>query len=271
MGLTGFATGAVLALLQPLQEPPTAQPLWTIRNDDCQSVDADGDPWRECGFQSYDMNADGSRVLTQSSLGSVQLWDGAGRQIAKIDWGDEPGGASGFPNGVVRIVGTLGVAVVHQNQLLVLELADGREIARRVLPLLQIRELRVTPNGALLATAYYKDWKLGGVEIGLPGGEIRPATLAEAEGPDASMPWPGGLHIIRAEGAVLLRSAAERTIARLPPAAGICAWQGLRAGSCRITRDGRKLLIAVPVPLGGDSGQDMRADVTLYALPDAGD
>lgn len=271
MGLTGFATGAVLALLQPQQEPPAAQALWTIRNDDCQSVDADGDPWQECGFQSYDMNADGSRVLTLSVLGSLQLWDGNGKQIAKIDWRDEPDGASGFPNGMVRIVGTLGIAVVHQNQLLILDLADGREIARRVLPLMLARELRVTPTGSLLATTYNREWKLGVIEIGLPGGETRPLTQAEVNAKDVPRPWPRGIRILHSEGAVLLRNAKEKVVGRLPAGAGGCAGQWHEAGPCRISPDGRKLLAAAAVPLGRDGPQDARADVTLYALPDAGD
>lgn len=269
MGLTGFATGAALAMLQPQQELPAAQALWTIRNDDCQSVDADGEPWRECGFQAHDMNADGSRVLTLSVSGSVQLWDGGGKQIARIDWQDEAGGASGFPSGELRIVGKLGVAVVHQNQLLIVDLNDGRVVSRLVLPLMLARDLRPTPAGTLLATTYSKDWRLGVIEISLPGGETRPLPQAEVDAKDVPVPWPRGIRVVRSEDAVLLRSGSEKIVARLPLAAGGCAGQWRVGGGCAITPDGRKLLAAAPVPLEGP--HDARADVTLYALPDAGD
>lgn len=152
---------------------PAAVPSWSIASDHCLSVDADGEPWTECGFQSFDMNADGSRILTATNFGVVQLWDGEGRELTRIQWPDEPGGAHGFPNARVIIAGRIGVAVIHYNQLLLIDLADGREIARRTLDLMVVQELRLVGGSRVFADTRGRNWEMGAREIDLATGDLR--------------------------------------------------------------------------------------------------
>lgn len=127
--------GMLLALMLAAAQAGTA-PLATeiarITTDECVSVHADGEPWSECGVQAVAMNEDLSRILTVGSAGLIQLWDGSGREIRRIDWPDQPGGAHGFPDGRALIVGGTGIAVNHYNQLLLLDLSDGRTLVQRV-------------------------------------------------------------------------------------------------------------------------------------------
>lgn len=155
---------------QPV-EPPAAAALWTISSDDCVSVHADGEPWDECGFQAFAMNADGSRLLTVSAEGVVQLWDGDGRELRRLDWTDERGGASGYPSGRAAILGNTGIAIVHHNQLLLIDIADGREIVRRRFDLMTV-QLRVVGGARLFAEVRDRDWAMGGREIDLATGDL---------------------------------------------------------------------------------------------------
>lgn len=154
-------------------DPPEASQLWSISSDDCISVNADGEPWTECGFQSFDMNADGTRVLAATNSGAVLLWDGEGRELARISWPDEEGGASGFPSARVVIAGRVGVAVVHANQLLLIDLADGHEIARRTLDLMTVQELRPVGNARVFADTRDREWGMSAYEIDLTTGALR--------------------------------------------------------------------------------------------------
>ena len=151
---------------------PTAKPIFSIINDDCVSVDADGEPWSECGFQAYAMNEDGSRVLTVSSAGLVQLWDGNGRELRRIDWPDQPSGASGYPDGRAVIAGKFGVVVVHQNQVLVIDLTSGEALAQRVVDAMMVEDLRKVGRDRVFAAIKARDWSGGAREITLPGGEL---------------------------------------------------------------------------------------------------
>lgn len=191
IGRIGAALAACLAFpagLAAAQEmsPPPAVPLWSIASDDCAGVHADGEPWQECGFQAFAMNADGTRILTVSWGGAIQLWDGDGHELRRIDWPDDHRtGASGYPSGRVAIVGTIGVAVTHHNQLLVLDIADGRTLAQRVVgEVMSFTGLRgETPDG-LLADTYSREWRTQVRELRLPGGELRPV-------PDSPLvEWP---------------------------------------------------------------------------------
>lgn len=171
-GLTAalLALGAVAAAAQ---EPAT--PLWSITSDDCASVHADGEPWDECGFQSFAANADLSRVLTASALGVVQLWDGEGRELRRFHWPDDAAsGATGFPNARLVIIGGTGVVVVHQNQLLVIDLADGRERLRRTLDVMMVRELRRVGERRLFAEISDREWRTQAREIDLATGDLTP-------------------------------------------------------------------------------------------------
>jgi|GEM_PF-4499350 len=163
----------LLAASAEAQAPPEARALWSISSDDCVSVNADGPSWNECGFQAFDMNAEGTRVLTVSSGGTVQLWDAEGRELRKIEWGDQPGGASGWPDGRAVIVGNLGLAIVHYNQLLVLDLSDGRTLTQRVVNLMTINDPRRVGERVLVETND-RQWRYGAHEILLPSAEIRP-------------------------------------------------------------------------------------------------
>lgn len=163
---------AALGGVAPAQEPPLAKALWSISSDDCVSVHADGEPWDECGFQAYAINHDGSRVLTVSATGIIQLWDGAGREMRRIDWPDQPSGASGYPSGRVIISGDTGVAVTHHNQIAVFGLETGAILSQRVAEeMMLLDELRFD-GGRLFVQGKDREWKFGDREIALPGGEI---------------------------------------------------------------------------------------------------
>jgi hypothetical protein len=164
--LAGFSPAAA-------QEVPLAKALWSISSGDCVSVHSDGEPWDECGFQAYAINHDGSRVLTVSATGIIQLWDGAGREIRRIDWPDQPSGASGYPSGRVAISGNIGVAIAHYNQIAVFDLEAGTVLSKRVAEeMMVIDELRFD-GGRLFVSGNDREWALGIREIALPGGEIR--------------------------------------------------------------------------------------------------
>jgi hypothetical protein len=153
---------------------PAATLRATLSNGDCVSVDADGEPWSECGFQAWGMNAAGDRILTISTAGTVELWDGSGARLSSKNWQDEPGGASGYPNARVAIIGGLGVAVVHQNQVLVIDLASGAERARVSLDLMLIDTLMPTADGRLLGEGKARDWNLVAGEISLADARFTP-------------------------------------------------------------------------------------------------
>lgn len=154
--------------------PPPAAALWTISSDDCVGVHADGEPWRECGIQAFAMNGDASRVLTVSAGGMIQLWDGDGREMKRLDWpDDQQTGASGYPGGRALIAGNLGVAVTHYNQLALIDLADGRILSQTLEDVMVIDELRFIGPDRLFARVKDKEWHLGVREIVLPSGEMR--------------------------------------------------------------------------------------------------
>ncbi len=153
---------------------PEAKALWSIHNDDCAAVNADGPDWLECGFQDYQTTADNSRTLTVSALGQVQLWDGNGKEIANIGWPDQPTGASGYPDAHVKIVGDTGVAVVHQNQLILIDLKTGETRLKKILDLMLVDELRTDQAGHLFAGMKDKEWNSSAAEISLIDGTIGP-------------------------------------------------------------------------------------------------
>lgn len=165
---------AALPAAAPAQsaEPPAAQALWTIRSPDCVSVHADGEPWDECGFQAFDMNGDGSRILTVSATGVTQIWDGDGRELRRIEWADDRSGATGYPTARIEIIGQIGVVVVHQNQLMLIDLTDGRILRQHVADLMMFNELRVVGPDRIFADIRENDWAMGVREIALPGGEL---------------------------------------------------------------------------------------------------
>ncbi|HEX9965475.1 MAG TPA: hypothetical protein VGB04_10890 [Allosphingosinicella sp.] len=173
-----FAIGLVAALagLAPAaaQEPPLAKALWSISSGDCVSVHTDGEPWDECGFQDYAINHDGSRVLTVSATGVIQLWDGAGLEMRRIDWPDQPSGASGYPGGRVVISGDTGVVVTHQNQITVLDLGAAKILSQRVAEDMMLLDDLRFHGDRLFAGGKDREWALGMREIALPGGEVRP-------------------------------------------------------------------------------------------------
>ncbi|GEM73590.1 hypothetical protein SAQ01S_33560 [Sphingomonas aquatilis NBRC 16722] len=118
------------------------------------------------------MNEDGSRVLTVSSAGLVQLWDGNGRELRRIDWPDQPSGASGYPDGRAAIAGKFGVVVVHQNQVLVIDVTSGETLAQRVVDAMMVDDLRKVERDRVFAAIKARDWSGGAREITLPGGEL---------------------------------------------------------------------------------------------------
>jgi hypothetical protein len=133
-----------------------------------------GEPWQECGFQSFAMNEDGSRVLTVSSGGRIQLWDGEGSEVTRLDWPDEwKSGANGYPDARTLIVGDTGIAVTHYNQLALIRLSDGKILAQRILDIMTVEELRAVAPGRILVEVRDRDWKRGVRELVLPGGELR--------------------------------------------------------------------------------------------------
>lgn len=185
----GMAAALAAAAPAEAREAPAARALWSISSSDCVSVNADGEPWDECGFQAYAINHDGSRVLTVSATGIIQLWDGDGREMRRIDWPDQPSGASGYPGGRAVIAGNRGVAVTHQNQITVLDLEAGTVLSQRVAEeMMLLNELRFHGD-RLFASGKDREWALGMREIALPGGEIRPVpgtdgwTVLQGVGP----------------------------------------------------------------------------------------
>ncbi len=189
-GLRGYRHGHAIELI-PLPAPivaqlsPTASPLatpatpraveaFTLSNDDCVSVHADGDPWSECGFQSFAVSPDGTRVLTVSARGTTQLWNERGEEIRKVVWSDQPGGASGYPDGRTLIFGQYAIAVVHQNQTVVLDLASGEILAQNATDAMLIDELRPgTVNSALVGFMLW-DWHgRRAAELSLPDGQLQ--------------------------------------------------------------------------------------------------
>ena len=163
---------AAAATAQPPADPlPELRPLWTITAEGCVGVHTDGEPWQECGFQSFAVNADASRILTVSVMNVIQLWDGEGRELRRIDWPDQPGGASGFPTARTAIVGNLGVTVVHQNQLAIIDISDGTILQQRIVGVMLIDDLR--PYGdRIFAETRSRTWETGLIAISLPSGEV---------------------------------------------------------------------------------------------------
>jgi hypothetical protein len=176
-GMTMLAAALLLLVGPPatgaMEPAATAVPLWSIHSDDCVSVSADGDPWQECGFQAFAMTPDASRTLTVGTDDSVQLWDENGREIRRLRWEDDPSGATGYPSARVAIVGKLGVAVVHHNQLMVIDLKDGAVLARRVLDAMTVDEIKRVGPERLFAGIRDARWNGGAEEILLPSGEAR--------------------------------------------------------------------------------------------------
>ncbi len=159
---------------QPATEPAVAVERFTLRSDDCIGVHADGEPWSQCGFQAFAMNTSGDRILTVSVAGSVDLWNERGEAVTSIRWPDQPGGAWGHPSAAVAIAGDTGFAIIHANQLLVIELVTGRELARHVLDTMSVRELLVAEDGRLLAAGYDKEWHLTAGVIDQASGTLHP-------------------------------------------------------------------------------------------------
>lgn len=214
---------------------PAATPRATLSNGDCVSVDADGEPWSECGFQAWGMNAAGDRILTISTAGSVELWDESGTRLSSIDWQDEPGGASGYPNARVAIVGGLGVAVVHQNQVLVIDLATGAERVRRSLDLMLIDTLMPTADGRLLGAGKSRNWNLVAGEISLADASFTP-------------------------------------IARLPLIGATCGFGWSESmGNCAVSKDARVWLRGETISQGGDSAREIdernETRLLIYDIP----
>ena len=171
---TGMLAAALLTSAgQVPAEPPAARALWTIGSEDCVSVHSDGEPWDECGFQAFAMNAEGTRVLTVSSTGVIQLWDGEGRELRRLDWPNDPGGASGYPDGRALIVGDVGIAFTHYNQLALIRLSDGEILVQRVLDLMTVDEPRVVAAGRVFVEVRGRNWKTGLRELLVPSGELR--------------------------------------------------------------------------------------------------
>lgn len=154
---------------------PEARPLFTIASDDCVSVHADGEPWDECGFQATAMNEAGTRLLTVTTTGRIQLWDGEGREMRRVEWSDQPSGASGYPSARAVIAGPHGVAVNHQNQVVVLDLDSGAILAQRVASeIMSFEALRQAGADRVFATVKDREWRGGLAELVLPAGELRP-------------------------------------------------------------------------------------------------
>ncbi|HYJ31365.1 MAG TPA: hypothetical protein VEW25_13630 [Allosphingosinicella sp.] len=161
------------------EAPPMATRIARITTDECVSVHLHEEPWSECGVQAVATNADLSRILTVGSAGVIQLWDGSGREIRRIDWPDQPGGAHGFPDGRALIVGTTGIAVNHSNQLLLIDIADGRTLVQRtVAEAMTLDEFRVAGDRVFVQMSD-RGWQRRTRELGLADG-----SLADAPGVD---------------------------------------------------------------------------------------
>lgn len=204
--LASLLSALSLAAAGAQAEPaPLAVQVGALASDDCVGVDADGPSWDQCGFQRFAVSADASRILTVGSAGTVQLWDGEGRELRRIVWRDESGGASGWPNGEALILdgdggnGAIGVVVVHSNQLLLLDLADGRTIAQRAFPdIMTIKNLRVVGN-RVFAEVQGRDWRSGVRELLIPDGAFGDAAIGDARriGPGYWVEGGGGPFTVR--------------------------------------------------------------------------
>ncbi|MEP2987352.1 MAG: hypothetical protein ABJN65_12085 [Parasphingorhabdus sp.] len=153
---------------------PQANELFTLSSADCVSVHADGEPWDECGFQSFAMSPNGSRVLTVSARGTIQLWNERGEELREVDWPDQPGGASGYPDARTLIFEQFAIAVVHQNQVVVLDLIDGDILAQTATDAMYIYELK--PDAGLSVLVGFRLWDWRGryaAELTLPDGQLR--------------------------------------------------------------------------------------------------
>lgn len=215
------------ARAQPVAPAPIA-PRWTISSADCVGVHADGEPWRQCGFQSWDMNADGSRILTVSTGGTVQLWDGAdGREIRRIDWPDGPGGASGHPSAQAMFVGGVALAYIHHNQLLILDPADGRERVRGALPVMTIHAMKRLGD-RVFVDYRNRNWDSGAGEIDLRSGTLGPVRgLANLDrmGPNHWVEGTRPPFIIHMPGRAPSQIRSERSC--MPFDANVCVWRDI--------------------------------------------
>lgn len=234
-----FAWAAAVPLLSAAPvtaepaEIPTLSPVWTIASPDCTGVDADAEPWLECGFQAFDARADLTRFLTVSANDRVQLWDGDGREVAAIAWRDEAGGASGFPTGKALISPSAAVAVVHQNQLLVLNPDTGAERLRKALPFRSVDLLQLV--GANFALIEFKDSNLythyGALD--LTTGEL----VREFDGLiTAKTSWAAGVAVRKGK-VVLLRNDDAMTEVSLERS---CVPVGANGLCAALSPDGRK-------------------------------
>lgn len=229
------------AAAQPDAEAlPELRPLWTIATDGCIGVHADAEPWQECGFQSFTMSPDAARILTVSVTGVIQLWDGEGRELRRIEWPDQPGGASGHPSARTAIVGNFGVAVTHQNQLTIIDISDGRTLRQRIVDVMTIDSLR--PFGdRVFAETKNRSWESGLVAISLPSGEVEPI-------PDFrnSIRFGTGYYIAGDRAPYTIHFADGRPSLRLersclPHTAEFCAWHDVGERTIHVLdlRDGR--------------------------------
>lgn len=251
-------------------EPPAATALWTISSDNCVSVHADGEPWDECGFQAFDMNADGSRTLTVDTTGIVQLWDADGREIRRIDWPDQPSGASGHPDGRALIAGNLGIAVVHQNQLLVIDLRDGRTLAQRVVDMMMIEQLTLVGGDRVFASVKDRNWDGGAREIILPTGEMRELPGLTDLMRVGSGYWMAGTKAsftLHRAGAAPAEIVSERSC--MPLDADYCVWRDIPGSSVHLldVKEGRWQSYDLGQTLGGSHSLDVvRAGGQFYGV-----
>lgn len=167
-----------------------------LQSPDCVSVDADGEPWDECGFQTFAVSERLGRIAAVTVRGRLRLWDLAGREIAAVEWPDEPGGASGFPDARVAFVGDVVVVALHQNQLLVLDAATGAERHRKVLAAMKVDN--INDLGGWIALAY-KDrrWNVHGGVYDPAQGKLDDSLSAWRPAPSA---WAAGLSVPPARG-----------------------------------------------------------------------
>lgn len=254
------------------EEPlPSAPAIFTISNDDCVSVDADGEPWQECGFQSFAMKEDGSRVLTVSARGVVQLWDERGQQLQKLDWSDQPGGASGYPDARTLIVGSYAIAVVHQNQIVILDLASGAVRSQRATDAMFIDRLaRFGEDRAFVGFALW-DWHgRQAAELILPDGELREVPALDdlrRTGPDywvSGRSAPFALHRLPSLDATL---PLERSC--MPINERYCSWRDIPGRMIHVldVQQGRWQSFDVGRLLAGvDSVDVIPVDFTRFAI-----
>lgn len=119
------------------------------------------------------MSDNGSRILTVSAGGTVQLWNEQGEQIQKIEWADQAGGASGYPDAQTLILGSYGIAATHNNQIVVLNLTDGSVLAKKNTDAMFIN--RLIPFGKDRVFVGFSLWDWHGhraAELTLPDGDL---------------------------------------------------------------------------------------------------